>query len=68
MSKTTATGGNLLRCALYARVSTSDQNCELQVRELREYCTRRGWHVMDEYVDTGWSGAKAEDARIVVES
>lgn len=46
-------------CALYARVSTTDQNCEMQLRELREYCTRRKWDVAGEYVDTGWSGAKA---------
>jgi putative DNA-invertase from lambdoid prophage Rac len=31
----------------------------MQVRELREYVARRGWQVTDEYVDTGWSGAKA---------
>lgn len=45
--------------ALYARVSTEDQSCELQLREMREYCSRRGWAVFGEYVDTGWSGAKA---------
>ena len=45
--------------AIYARVSTSDQNCESQLRELREYVARRGWQVVDEYVDTGWSGSKA---------
>ena len=45
--------------AIYARVSTTDQNCEMQVRELREYATRRRWHVSGEYLDTGWSGAKA---------
>src|SRR5580704_10213833 len=48
-----------LRAAIYARVSTSDQNCEMQVRELREYADRRGWRVTDEYIDTGWSGVKA---------
>ncbi len=48
-----------VRSAIYARVSTSDQNCEMQVRELREYSTRRGWEVSAEYIDTGWSGAKA---------
>lgn len=48
-----------VRAAVYARVSTSDQNCELQVRELREYCERRGWLVAGEYVDTGVSGSKA---------
>jgi DNA invertase Pin-like site-specific DNA recombinase len=31
----------------------------MQVRELREYATRRGWNVSAEYLDTGWSGAKA---------
>lgn len=48
-----------LRTALYARVSTSDQNCGMQLRELHEYAERRGWTVATEYVDTGWSGAKA---------
>jgi putative DNA-invertase from lambdoid prophage Rac len=48
-----------VRAAIYARVSTADQTCELQLRELREYCERRGWDVAGEYVDAGWSGAKA---------
>ena len=48
-----------LRVAVYARVSTADQNCEMQLRELREYSERRAWAVYAEYVDTGWSGAKA---------
>src|SRR5271156_3707551 len=48
-----------MKAALYARVSTSDQNCELQLRELREYVARRGWKPAAEYVDTGFSGAKA---------
>ena len=50
---------NAMRTAIYARVSTSDQSCEMQIRELRDYAARRGWQVVDEYVDTGWSGAKA---------
>lgn len=48
-----------MKTAIYARVSTTDQNCEMQLRELREYCARRGWEITAEYVDTGWSGAKA---------
>src|SRR5271167_3659349 len=48
-----------LSAAIYARVSTQDQNCEMQVSELREYAGRRGWQIVGEYVDTGWSGAKA---------
>jgi DNA invertase Pin-like site-specific DNA recombinase len=51
--------GTGLKCAIYARVSTVDQNCELQLTELREYCLRRDWKVSREYVDKGWSGAKA---------
>jgi putative DNA-invertase from lambdoid prophage Rac len=48
-----------MKTAIYARVSTSDQDCELQLRELREYVERRGWEPALEYVDTGVSGAKA---------
>jgi DNA invertase Pin-like site-specific DNA recombinase len=48
-----------MRAAIDARVSTADQNCEMQLRELREYSQRRGWQVAGEYADTGWSGAKA---------
>jgi hypothetical protein len=47
------------RTALYAWVSTADQTCEMQLRELREYAGQRGWQILDEDVDTGWSGAKA---------
>jgi len=48
------------RTALYARVSTTGngQSPEMQLRELREYCERRGWEIAGEYVDTGISGAK----------
>ncbi|HZW05338.1 MAG TPA: recombinase family protein [Candidatus Nitrosotalea sp.] len=48
-----------MKTAIYARVSTTDQNCEVQLRELREYVSRRGWAVACEYVDSGFSGAKA---------
>ena len=49
-----------MRTALYARVSTSDkgQDPEMQLRELREYCERRGWQIAGEYVDVGVSGSK----------
>jgi DNA invertase Pin-like site-specific DNA recombinase len=30
----------------------------MQLRELREYCERRGWQIAGEYVDAGVSGAK----------
>ena len=46
------------RVALYARVSSTDQNPAMQIRELRAYCQLRGWKIHDEYVDRGISGAK----------
>ena len=48
-----------MRAAIYARVSTTNgQDPEMQTRELREYCQRRGWEIAGEYVDAGVSGAK----------
>jgi DNA invertase Pin-like site-specific DNA recombinase len=48
-----------MKTALYARVSTQDQNCDLQLREVRDYIARRGWEPAIEFVDAGFSGAKA---------
>src|SRR5437870_7912310 len=45
------------RVAVYARVSTGDQSCEPQLRDLREYVAARGWQA-EEYVDVGVSGAR----------
>ena len=50
---------NKVKTAIYCRVSTVDQSCDLQRRELKEYCQRRGWQIAEEYIDTGWSGSKA---------
>src|SRR6266404_8601113 len=48
-----------MRAAIYARVSTNNgQDPYMQIRELREYCGRRGWDIAGEYVDTGVCGAK----------
>ncbi len=44
--------------ACYIRVSTPDQNSELQLRELRDYATRQGWELADAYQDVG-SGSNA---------
>src|SRR6266481_895341 len=47
------------RVAFYARVSTLvGQSPEMQLVELREYASRRGLEVVDEYVDHGVSGSK----------
>lgn len=49
-----------MKVGLYARVSTKnkDQDPEMQLRELREYVKQRGWTVVEEFVDHGFSGAK----------
>jgi len=46
-----------MKAAIYARVSTLDQEPENQLAELRRYAAARGWSVL-EYVDRGVSGAK----------
>lgn len=48
-----------MKTALYARVSTlNGQDPEMQLRELREYATRREWEIADEYTDHGFSGSR----------
>ena len=48
-----------MRAALYGRVSTVDkgQDPEVQLGELREYASRRGFEVVAEFVDFA-SGAR----------
>jgi DNA invertase Pin-like site-specific DNA recombinase len=46
-----------MRCAIYGRVSTLDQEPENQLSELRRYTAARGW-TGSEYIDGGVSGAK----------
>lgn len=42
-----------MRAAVYARVSTNkgEQDPTMQTRELKEYCERRGWTIVGEFVD-----------------
>ena len=44
--------------AIYTRVSTSEQNPELQLREIQDYANRQGWEIVETYQDA-ISGAKA---------
>src|SRR5579862_5101126 len=46
-----------MKAAIYARVSTVDQEPENQLAELRRYVEARGWTAA-EYVDRGVSGSK----------
>ena len=48
-----------VKVVTYSRVSTShhEQKPEVQVHELRRYCAARGFEIVDEIVDHGYSGA-----------
>ncbi|MBI3555223.1 MAG: recombinase family protein [Deltaproteobacteria bacterium] len=47
------------KVASYARVSTShhEQKTEVQTEELRRHCAARGWDVIEEVIDHGYSGS-----------
>jgi len=47
-----------MNIALYARVSTDGQDPEVQLAALRAHATQRGWEMVEEFVDHGFSGAK----------
>ena len=49
-----------MKVVTYCRVSTLDQNCELQLAETHRYAEARGWAIERDYIDTGWSGRKAK--------
>lgn len=48
----------VMRASTYSRVSTSDkgQNPEVQADELRRYCLARGWGLVEDIKDHGFSG------------
>jgi DNA invertase Pin-like site-specific DNA recombinase len=43
------------RCAIYARVSTDDQDESLQLTALQEFVSQRGWDLKATYIDHGVS-------------
>ena len=47
------------KCAIYARVSTSDQRVDNQLYDLRLFAEQRGYEVACEFTDVGISGSKA---------
>jgi DNA invertase Pin-like site-specific DNA recombinase len=47
-----------MKVALYGRVSTAEQNAAMQLEELRSYCGRRQWTIIEEFIDAGVSGSK----------
>ena len=58
LAKDDTTGFVREDCAIYARVSTTDQSTEPQLLDLRAYAESRGWKVYGEYCDEGISGTK----------
>jgi putative DNA-invertase from lambdoid prophage Rac len=55
--------GHPLRVALYARVSTHDQQTlPLQIRAMREYAAKRGWSIVTQIKEIG-SGASQPEMR-----
>jgi DNA invertase Pin-like site-specific DNA recombinase len=47
-----------MRVAIYGRVSTAEQSTAMQIEELKAFCVRRDWDVVEEFTDTGVSGSK----------
>ncbi len=50
--------GLVVRVALYARVSTDAQDPEVQLSAVRSHAANRGWEIVEEFIDKGFSGAK----------
>ena len=50
--------------ALYVRVSTTDQNMDMQLDGLREHARKAGMRVYNEYVDQGVSGSQRERTQL----
>src|ERR1700728_713264 len=55
-----------MKCGLYARVSTSKQESDNQLDQLREFARALGWNVVAEYVDqiTGKHSDRTEFRRM----
>jgi DNA invertase Pin-like site-specific DNA recombinase len=55
--------GEAKRVGIYLRVSTVGQTVENQRQDLLRVTEQRGWQIMGEYVDQGFSGSKGRDQR-----
>ena len=57
--------GHPLRAALYARVSTHDQQTlPLQIRVMREYAAKRGWTIVTQVKEVGSGASHASCANL----
>src|SRR5207248_6054340 len=56
------------RAAIYGRVSTDWQTTDNQTMALTEVAARRGWEVVDVYIDHAISGANKREKRPAFDS
>lgn len=49
----------MIRAIIYCRVSTDDQNCDRQERDLREFADRAGYEIVEVFRETA-SGARTD--------
>ena len=58
-----------MKVAIYARVSTRDkgQDVRNQLEQLRAYCAKQGWHIVNEYIDqrSGKNGEREQFQRMM---
>lgn len=59
-----------MKCIIYSRVSTEEQNTENQTRLLREYAERQGWEILEVVSEEAVSGGisvfvRKESARVL---
>jgi DNA invertase Pin-like site-specific DNA recombinase len=48
------------RAVIYSRVSTLDQNPQMQLLDLQQLASQRGFDIIDTYVDHGYSGVRVK--------
>ena len=48
------------RAVIYSRVSTLDQNPQMQLLDLQQLASQRGFEIIDTYVDHGFSGVRVK--------
>jgi DNA invertase Pin-like site-specific DNA recombinase len=53
-----------MRAAIYAYAAPTEQDCQVQLQQLREFCARRGWQVVEEYADVCSRKTKAGRAEL----
>jgi len=51
------------KVVIYGRVSTNKQTVDNQLLELREISKRNDWEIVEEYLDSGYSGSLGRDKR-----